>query len=57
MAVLQYRTLSNRNDAIWSPSRPAPARDWRSLYDQAHVRADRERSRADAAEARAEELR
>ena len=52
--------LTEGNDAIWSPSGPAPARearDWRSLYEQAHARAERERSRADAAEARAEELR
>ena len=32
-------------------------RDWQSLYEQAHVRAERERDRADAAEARCEELR
>ena len=52
--------LTEGNDAIWSPSGPAPgreARDWRSLYEQAHTRAERECSRADAAEARAEELR
>ena len=49
--------LTEGNDATWSPSGPAPARDWRSLYEQAHARADRERSRADAAEARCEELR
>ena len=52
--------LTEGNDAIWSPSGPAPAREareWRSLYEQAHARAERERSRADAAEARAEELR
>ena len=52
--------LTEGNDAIWSPSGPAPgreARDWRSLYEQAHARAERECSRADAAEARAEELR
>ena len=45
--------LTEGNDATWSPSEPAPARearDWRSLYEQAH-------SRADAAEARCEELR
>ena len=43
-----------------SSSEPAPAReacDWRSLYEQAHARAGRECSRADAAEARAEEFR
>ena len=52
--------LTEGNDAIWSPSGPAlacEARDWRSLYEQAHARAERECSRADAAEARAEELR
>ena len=52
--------LTEGNDAIWSPSGPAPARearDWRSLYEQAHARVERECSRADAAEARAEELR
>ena len=52
--------LTEGNDAIWSPSGPAPARearDWRSLYEQAHARAERECSRADAAEARTEELR
>ena len=32
-------------------------RDWQSLYEQAHARAERERGRADAAEARCEELR
>ena len=45
------------SDAIWSPSGSAVARDWRSLYEQEHARAERERSRADAAEARCEELR
>ena len=48
------------DDGTLSSSGPAPARetrDWRSLYEQAHARAERERSRADAAEARAEELR
>ena len=34
-----------------------PPRDWQMLYEQAHARAERERVRADAAEARAEELR
>ena len=32
-------------------------RDWQSLYEQAHALAERERDRADAAEARCEELR
>ena len=53
-------TLAEGDDAIWSSSGPAPsreARDWRSLYEQARARAERERSRDDAAEARAEELR
>ena len=52
--------LTEGNDAIWSPSGAAPAREargWRSLYEQAHARAERECSRADAAEARAEEFR
>ena len=34
-----------------------PLRDWQMLYEQGHARAERERVRADAAEARAEELR
>ena len=34
-----------------------PPRDWQMLYEQVHARAERERVRADAAEARAEELR
>ena len=33
------------------------SRDWQSLYEQAHALAERERDRADAAEARCEELR
>ena len=32
-------------------------RDWQSLYEQAHARAERERGRADAPESRCEELR
>ena len=32
-------------------------RDWRSLYERQHARAERERARADVAEARCEELR
>ena len=47
-------------DGVLSSSRSSPARkrrDWRSLYEQAHARAERECSRADVAEARAEELR
>ena len=53
-------TLIEMDDGILSSSGSAPARearDWRSLYEQAHARAERECSRADAAEARAEELR
>lgn len=52
--------LTEGTDATWSPSEPAPARearDWRSLYEQAHAWAEGEHSRADAAEARCEELR
>ena len=48
-------TLTEGDDGIWSPSgsaRVREARDWPSLYEQAHARAERERSRADAAEAR-----
>ena len=48
------------DDGHWSPPIAAPARgprDWQSLYEQAHARAETERVRADAAEARAEELR
>ena len=53
-------TLIEMDDGILSSSGSAPARearDWRSLYEQAHARAERECSRADTAEARAEELR
>ncbi len=52
--------LTEGYDGILSSSGSAPARearDWRSLYEEAHARAERECSRADAAEARAEELR
>ena len=52
--------LIEGDDGILSSSASAPARearDWRSLYEQAHARAERERSRADAAEARCDELR
>ena len=45
---------------IGSPSAIRPeqeSRDWQSLYEQAHALAERERDRADAAEARCEELR
>ena len=53
-------TLAEGDDGIWSPPMAASAcapRDWQPLYEQAHSRAERERLRADAAEARAEELR
>ena len=46
-------TLTEGGDGMWSPSKPAPSgarRDLRSLYEE-------ERARADAAEARCEELR
>ena len=44
---------------IWSP--PAVASlgdplDWKSMHEQAHARAERERARADEAEARCKEL-
>ena len=51
-------TLTEGDEAIWSPT-SAPAsepRDWQSLYEQARARAETERARADAAEARCEEL-
>ena len=46
-------TLTEGGDGIWSPPKPAPAgapRDFQSLYEQ-------QRARAEAAEARCEELR
>ena len=52
--------LIEGDDGILSSSASAPgreARDWRSLYELEHGRAERERSRADTAEARCEELR
>ena len=52
--------LIEGDDGILSSSASAltrEARDWRSLYEQEHARAERERSRADTAEARCEELR
>ena len=52
--------LIEGDDGISSSSALASvreARDWRSLYEQEHARAERERSRADTAEARCEELR
>ena len=53
-------TLIEGDGGTWSPPMAAPAcepRDWQSLYGQAHARAETERTRADAAEAHAEELR
>ena len=53
-------TLVESGDGIWSSPEAAPAsspRDWRSEYEREYVRAERERARADAAEARCEELR
>ena len=53
-------TLIEGDDEILSSSALAPAReacDWRSLYEQEHAHAERERLRADTAEARCEELR
>ena len=47
------------DDGLWSPPMAAPARgpcDWQSLYEGAHARAGTERVRAEAAEARVEEL-
>ena len=52
--------LADSGAVASSPPLPAPAFepvDWKSLYEHAHARAERERARADAAEARCEELR
>ena len=53
-------TQADGNDAGWlfpaSVLEQQP-RDWRSLYERQHACAERERARADAAEARCEELR
>ncbi len=53
-------TLAACIDApIWSPSvetKPREPGDWQSLHEQAHARAERERARADEAEARCKEL-
>ena len=52
-------TLTEPDGGLWSPPMAAPAsepRDWRSLYEQAQARAETERARADAAEARVQEL-
>ena len=53
-------TVTEADGGSWSPAMSAPvleSRDWQSLYEQAHARAEQERARADAAEARCEELR
>ena len=53
-------TLVEGDDGIWSSPEAAPAcapRDWRSECEREHARAEREWTRADAAEARCEELR
>ena len=52
-------TLDEADGGFWSPPLAAPAsepRDWQSLCEQAQARAEMERARADAAEARVEEL-
>ena len=52
-------TLAEGEDGLWSPSMAASVcepPDWQCLYEQAEVRAEQERARADAAEACAEEL-
>jgi transposase len=52
-------TLTEADGGFWSPPLAAPAsepRDWQSLCAQAQSRAEMERARADAAEARCEEL-
>ena len=52
-------TLAEGDDGLWSPPMAAPVcepPDWQSLCEQAEARAGQERVRADAAEARAEEL-
>ena len=52
--------LIEGDDGMLSSSASAPARearDWRSRYEQEYARAERERSRADTAEARCGELR
>ena len=46
-------TLAEGDDGIWSPPMAASAceqPDW-PLYEQAHTRAEKERARADAAQA------
>ena len=51
--------LDEADGGFWSPPVVAPASeppDWRSMYEQAQARAETERARADAAEARCEEM-
>ena len=48
-------TLTEAEGGFWSPPISEP-RDWQSLCEQAQARAEMERARADAAEARVEEL-
>ena len=49
--------LTEADDGLWSPSMAVcEPPDWHSLYEQADARAEQERARADAAEARAKEL-
>ena len=53
-------SLAETDGELWSLPTPAPAlepRDWRSLCEQAQARAETERARADAADARCEALR
>ena len=52
-------TLIEGDDGVWSSPMAASAsepRDWQSLYEQAQARAETERARADAGEARVQEL-
>ena len=50
-------TLTEADGGLWpSPGAASKPRDWRFLYEQAQALAETERARADAAEARAEEL-
>ena len=52
-------TLTESDEGLWSLPLAAPAsepHDWQSLYEQAQARAETERARADAAEARVQEL-
>ena len=52
-------TLAGVDGGLWSPPMAALAsepRNWQSLYEEARARSERERTRADAAEVRAEKL-